>query len=366
MKKLILHIGTWKTGTTTIQNYLFNNSEELAKQGIIYSNSCSNNTFLIHFFHSNNDNHVTVRNSSKGQNELFTNAKDEITKLIKTTNNSKTLILSSEFLLDLSVSDIYGLKYYFKEYFDEIKVIAYIRHPALHASSAVNEQVKQGHYNIKTAFKYHSKPDEINRVFRWVEVFGKESIKIIPFEKKSLKSGDLLTDFRFYCNIKSNDNDSNTKNIDNTTLSEAAMLIADSLSEIAPSGSCDRGPSEYLNKISGPKYTADTYFLEEVVENTKVQLELLEKNFGIKLAGNIQDKVKINEVWTKDTITSIAKILNDLSLINSRLKSENKSLRADLTTLTNSTDRNKNQNKDQKELCGYSGEFGHSVDSFTE
>jgi len=40
MKKAILHIGTEKTGTTSIQLYLYENRARLARQGYLFPETC--------------------------------------------------------------------------------------------------------------------------------------------------------------------------------------------------------------------------------------------------------------------------------------------------------------------------------------
>lgn len=156
----------WKTGTTSIQNSLFNNKLLLSDEGLSYPSELPNHIFLLPLIHKNFVNHVAIKSYKPGLGKLRTILDDFLHEL-DSAKSDTTYILSSEFFFDLTIDEIESFKSLLIKYFDDIKIVCYIRSPLSHFKSAVNEQVKQGHYTLDEAYKRHVKIKEYDRIYSW-------------------------------------------------------------------------------------------------------------------------------------------------------------------------------------------------------
>lgn len=330
-KKLYLHIGFWKTGTTTIQENLFKNRKILAGEDICYPSISSNHTFLPSAFHPNPDKYIVAKSMGVFGADLKEWHSKSLLDFEKEIENFNTVIVSSEFLLDLPKPSIQKLKKYLSNFFTEIKVIVYLRYPIEHLASAINEQVKQGHYSLEKAYEIHSKGAEYIKLRSWINVFGKENFDIRSFDKSDLISADLLKDFFSITSI----NDKDFVRLDgnmNTSLSHAAVLIADKILTRHPSFSKKRGDTNYLYKIKGKSYKPPIEVQNEIVKNTKSQFLFFRKDLYSKMIA-CSKALSTNddkEIWSDETIESIALLLHDNALKISTTLSENFLLKAQL------------------------------------
>lgn len=317
MKKLILHIGAWKTGTTSIQETLFHNREELLKNKTYYHDVLPNNIFLIPLFKENHQEHVAVKSFKQGLTELKKIGKDFIKRIPEILKHHDTIILSSEFLLDLNKNEIEKIKYELSDYFDNITVVCYVRAPISHFTSAVNEQVKQGHYPLELAYEKHIDIKEYDRIEYWSDIFGIDNMIISAFDKEKFHDGNLIKDF-----LKRNGipefNEGSFKDKENSTLSNMAVYIASEIAKIAPSFSNERPNCQFLHNIKGPRFFIPEELQRKCKKINKERISKIEKTFKINLNEEItsqEQKLNIDE------IKSIAHILYNKSL-NERLLSD--------------------------------------------
>ncbi|WP_272166378.1 hypothetical protein [Vibrio diabolicus] len=310
MKRLYLHVGSWKTGTTTIQETLFYNREVLSDHGVFYPAISAHHVFLTYLFNSNGKNHIASQLEGKDFDFLLNRAKTIWNNIVKT---DKDVMLSSEFLLGLSVDDIENLKKELDSLFDSVKVIIYLREPVSHSISAVNEQVKCGHNTLDEAYEHLSNPQEINQAINWVRIFGGDVV-IREFSKKSFFKNDLLADFLNCCDIDYLDLE--IKQESNSSLSYEALMIADKMNKLSPGLSMPRLKSGILNNIVGRKFTGTKEFRSLVLSNVESSLEELKNLTGFYFHEKYELPLDENKhgYFSDDSINSLAKILN--SVIN--------------------------------------------------
>jgi len=332
LKELILHIGIWKTGTTTIQNTLFNNALMLKKVSICYPSISENHTFLPSAFHSDPDNFIVSKMKGLKGAALEKWHKECLGEFEREIDGFETVIISSEFLLDLEAKQIEKLKYYLQNIFSDIKIVIYMRHPVEHLSSAINEQVKQGHYGLEKAYKIHGEAKEYRKVCHWINVWGKEKFIIKAFEKNQFVNGDLIDDF--LSNIIELEKLPILKRIsihENSSLSQAAIYIADKLIDISEGKENIGAPWYYLHKIKGPKYLAPLSLRMFVSENSKIMLNTFKKDFGLNFLKNSKSMIEdidCQDVWSSEVVKSIARELDSISAETGDLRSDNFRLKA--------------------------------------
>jgi len=189
-RKLILHIGMGKTGTTSIQYMLNKNSKQLKNNGYIYH--VSNNVRPNH--------HILV--STPFDKNMWSRDGYKYAELKKFFDDSSasTMIISTEKLLGAP-------KYYIKRIKEvysnvDIEVLVYIRNQIDSLPSIYLQRQKDlktpYYYSIRKAFdKYKdswgAQPDKI--VNNWMEVFNKDSIRVRVFDRTLFEDNDVCNDF---------------------------------------------------------------------------------------------------------------------------------------------------------------------------
>ena len=153
MRTIYLHIGTWKTGTTTIQNTLHLNRRLLLDQGLNYPDIGTSHNFLASSFHERPLDQNIAKSRQLSKRSLLkwhTTSKQKFEESI--TQAPKTMV-SSEFLLGLSIRGLRDLKSYLEVFFDEIVVVAYIRNP-INSLVFLCRTVLNVQYNFDEKFRY--------------------------------------------------------------------------------------------------------------------------------------------------------------------------------------------------------------------
>jgi hypothetical protein len=213
--KLTIHIGTRKTGTTSIQEFLRRNKEALARNGtyILDYSSLNQHEFALAADVSYNLKYyieklkrTTGYNFQEYSDNFFAQLKHEIESLPNEINH---VVVSSEDCSLLDDTSIHYLKEKLSRIFSDIKVIAYFRRQDKYAASNVTTALRSGYtVDLNNIFD----TGDIKHLFynkimmNWSESFGFENINCRIFEAEKLLKNDLLFDFLSHSNISLTDN----------------------------------------------------------------------------------------------------------------------------------------------------------------
>ena len=209
MRELILHIGTQKTGTTSIQRFLGLNQELLKEQKFLMPKSLD----------IGNTHHrwiTSITLNAEKKDALLMNfgytSKQEQLQIIKTKLknfreecdkselNSKWIITSEHLQSELRTKEaIFKLKYILKESFGKIKIILYIRDPLATTISLWSTQLKYGSKLKSLPLPSHPSYEQVSNhkktIQNWESVFSRENIIVVKFQKKDFINNDLIQDF---------------------------------------------------------------------------------------------------------------------------------------------------------------------------
>jgi hypothetical protein len=201
-KNLILHIGTNKTGSTTIQNFLRGNSHALANEGYFYPMagayyypSESSPSLLAHALLEKQPRYIGDTKIDKAS------CISDIRRDIISSNCTNVIISSEHFSKANETRKIQNIFNIFKDLFKTMKVIIYLRRQDNYIESMWSQRVKLGLLTksfddfCAESLKNSNALDYWQLLAPWSEVFGKENLIIKPFEKKQFVNSDLLTDF---------------------------------------------------------------------------------------------------------------------------------------------------------------------------
>lgn len=194
MVTVYLHIGTAKTGTTTLQRFLCKHETLLCKLGYLYPKAGRpTNNPTAHYHLAN-----ALRAEGKIYNrhigawvDISTQFTDLHQEIIQ--RNLPNVIISCESFSN-NPNDIEQLKQELSAY--NVKILVYLREQKKFLLSAYIESVKQG---SSLRFEEYvgrnlNLVDYCNLLALWGKVFGKENLIIRVFEKERLQ-GTLFEDF---------------------------------------------------------------------------------------------------------------------------------------------------------------------------
>ncbi|HEF9589851.1 TPA: hypothetical protein SBY31_001191 [Campylobacter coli] len=211
-----VHIGTEKTGTTSMQEFLYINKSIIQKQNYFFAQSIGikNHWDLAFLGYSLNKKDSYILNNSlwnfqaikQHKKNIFSKIKDEV-------KFNHKIIFSSELLQSRLTRkrEIVKLYTFFKKIgFTNIKVICYIRDANEMLRSLLSEAIKweeidsfelkeeKEEYKLgykKNLFHFHHICNHKQTLQWWGEVFGKENLIVRLFDKNEFYQGDLLKDF---------------------------------------------------------------------------------------------------------------------------------------------------------------------------
>lgn len=229
MTKILLHIGTHKTGSTAIQSFCYKNSMALIQQGILYPES-----YTKWGGHHQIPWHLGVTHPYKDEDITF----DQIMLYLKqqiAIYQPRQVILSSEDFEFLPLPALKRLKETLDDY--PIEILIYLRRQDNYLISEYKQHVRMEvtqfsgtlfdfvlKYDFEPRFNYKYITD------KWSEVFGKNSLIVRPFEKQQLKDGDVVEDFISTINIERTENIQSVESSEsNIGLSNMATLLLSKL-----------------------------------------------------------------------------------------------------------------------------------------
>ena len=202
---LYLHIGTEKTGTTSVQKFFRTNRELLARNAVLYPTSPGNENHTgLTVAAQNLSRHGPLR-KLKGVNSI------EDAKMFRSTlmkelaaefagGPYKTAVMSGEHCSSRLLDDkeVQWLKDFLSPFFKNINIVVYIRRQDDYLLSTYSTSVKSGstrELSMPPERLVRSRYDHWDLLSRWARIFGSDRIICRKYEKSALKSGDIVDDF---------------------------------------------------------------------------------------------------------------------------------------------------------------------------
>lgn len=229
MKRLVLHIGVKKTGTTTLQKFLDVNRSRLREKGVVFLRTTGGRWSMKL---------ASLAKLHKDPNavpdEFIGHLEAEVAEEV---NRGVTCAVASfEGLVDLGRTDIECLIEQLTPLFDDISIHLYLRRQDLammsHYSTALRGGGTRGTILPTT-------PDTTDHAFNyevlldlWASVVGKDRIHPRIFQTEDLIKGDLIEDFLGVVGINS-DGLERPPNV-NVALSDDAKLFLRSFNKYIP------------------------------------------------------------------------------------------------------------------------------------
>lgn len=218
MKTLYIHIGTSKTGTTTIQTYCGINREQLKSKGVLFPimpyhydriTENRNGHFLYANIYENG-----VRNKEKEEQVL----KQELDYIVDCFKEYDNVLLSEESIWWATATRRKGLWKYLQEHSQQnnyqVKIIVYLRRQDQFMMSRYNQIIKTdtggGTQRFYEYFKdmngkYKCVMNYRQRLDYMAKFFPKENIVVKRFDRSYFYNGDLNADFLHILGVEIDD-----------------------------------------------------------------------------------------------------------------------------------------------------------------
>lgn len=193
MKKVLLHIGSGKTGSSSIQTTLSRNGPELKRLGISYpkfGHPTNHEELNIPFKGDSGPRSIGER--FKRQRENFESYRKRLLKeFLNHINKNRYSIISAEHLHTLNNQRIIYLKQQLELCgVERVKIIIYLREPVSLYKSQLQQKLKASSQTVTPERWKYQFSTVINR---WFENF--EDVEVREFSSKELYNNDVVDDF---------------------------------------------------------------------------------------------------------------------------------------------------------------------------
>jgi hypothetical protein len=202
---LYLHIGTEKTGTTSVQKFLRKNRELLARNGILYPEAPGpqNHTGLAAAAQDVEKVGPLRKSLGLTSEEAVRKHRAEMMAAFKAELGArpwKTVVMSGEHCSSQLGEDaeVRWLKDWLAPLFDTIRIVIYLRRQDDFLLSLYSTAVKSGathSIRVPADKALKARYDHWGLLERWAHVFGREAMICRRFERARLKNGDIVDDF---------------------------------------------------------------------------------------------------------------------------------------------------------------------------
>lgn len=257
--RCVLHIGLEKTGTTYIQNSLYENASELYADGVYLPErlGISNNWKVPSYFKSGYEGYNLKKigvESNEEKKEYFKDFFDDFMYEVKNARNCDNFLITSEhFHSSLRTQiEIDALKSFLDQFFSDYLVICYFREQSALAKSLYSTHLKSGATNTFDSFLETVVPENYYYNFlqiakQWAQAFGADNCCFRVYDHSAFIGKDIFADFLHAIGVASFKSITPIQARVNHSLSPMQCILLRKLNEIIPHWNDKRGISE-VNK----------------------------------------------------------------------------------------------------------------------
>lgn len=209
---LVLHIGLWKTGTTSIQRVMAARRDELAALGVHYPRAPghANHQLLPAAFvpvARLGDFHPDTWEGMAPEARIARFRAEFDAEIAALPERTRMVVISAEQLsgLLLTVEEVAALHAMLAPLFGRIRIPVYLRRQDSHYASSYAQRLRVG--DMRAPRFPDGGPEQLGEydyatiLDRWARVFGEAAVEPRIYERGSLLNGDAVDDFLALCGI---------------------------------------------------------------------------------------------------------------------------------------------------------------------
>lgn len=205
--RCVLHIGTEKTGTTIIQDWLYSNQKILSENGVYLSDQIgkTNNRLLPAFFHDQLDDWSMQHRitSIEQKAEYFKDFSETLVSEIQlAADKHHTFVITSEHFHSRlrTKEEVQNLGEFLSANFSEVKIVCYFRNQFDVAVSWYSTALKNSSVENLDDFIEQASPNNYYYNYLaiadlWQEQFGFENCEYKIYDRSIFYDGDIRKDF---------------------------------------------------------------------------------------------------------------------------------------------------------------------------
>ncbi|MFL4472311.1 hypothetical protein ACERZ8_21395 [Tateyamaria armeniaca] len=247
MPKLIIHIGSQKTGSTSIQTFLTQQSDKMAEAGLSYIKAgrgpAAHNKLAF-----------------KRDTEQFPKIMNRVVAEVEN-NPDKTHVISAEMLFTTRMARSLA-EYLPDDLRAETQIIAYIRRQDKFLEAMYKQVVKTGRFK-GTAQQYAQKREAALMYSKilgtYAEGFGTENVKVLPYERSQFLEGDVILDMCAHLGMTNVTRDDLPEKFSNITLSREVSEMLGLISNATDINIAELIRVIIRNNAEGAFYSGDSY-----------------------------------------------------------------------------------------------------------
>lgn len=329
-RRIVLHPGFPKTGTSTIQHTLHANREFLlAEQKTLYPfMTVNSNGPLGTIFRK--EPHKQMGNRMAGlTNEEVEKRRIDYLDFLNSevcSHEWDTLLLSAEVIINLSEAEIAKLREWGEEHSSKWTILLCVRHPVDWTRSVIQQMVRQGD-SLADTYERPPLPMYRKRISPLISVFGRENVRVFDFDTAVRSKGSVVGEFARQAQLPWEYLASRTTRT-NESLSLEAVRILDSLNRQRPMfvddvrASGRAGPEQefaYLRRMGGREFDVPAPVKEDIRLQSREDVVWLNETFDLDLYRDIidfaprtEDHKEPVEALDDSVVDGIAEIFGEL------------------------------------------------------
>ncbi len=288
-RELLVHFGTHKTGSSSIQKTLFVHAEGLTNCAYVHGKLPNSSLMIGSSFQSAAA--IIARSPGSESSEIESRRSEARKQLAKALNRasakSDRMVLSAEVISHLFEPELTDLRDWLAPFAQQISFIGYIRDPVSRAPSSFQEQIKTKYppgFNFDAHF---SRPGTSYRIVERLDaLFGRDAVTILPFDKSLFPGGDVVQHFLANAQISGTGFKSESVNESLSHLAVKALFCYRSLRERFDTQSQYASREAFigsLRALDGPSFAVHGDVEQSLRANCKTWDDWAEKRLGRSL-----------------------------------------------------------------------------------
>ncbi|MBQ0929139.1 hypothetical protein [Ideonella alba] len=324
-KQVIIHVGTDKTGSTSIQKAFGTMREPLRSRGLAAYLPGDVHPMLGSAFCAEPESYVFNRNVGIADRAKI-QARDkqylvEVEDFIKSAQNCETLVASYEGFMHLPDEALEGMYKWARRYADSVIAVMYVREPHSYAVSAMGQNVRMGKEPCPNGrIPIHNFPEKIGRL---VKLFGRDSVMVRSFESDQLTGKDAVIDFLHIVGAADiiDSPDYVTPERTNQRMTSRAMMFGGAFAKALLDAGIKLPSAEYQRKyggliadLPGPSIKLTPEQAEVVAQTSRTGLDYLRSEFGIVFKDPPEKYIAPADTASEEILRDIAGVVTGMVL----------------------------------------------------
>lgn len=301
-RRIVLHAGLPKTGTTSIQTAFYAERHLLLEEArLLYPSRAANLTdALCTLFHDDPRKHITNKlaglTTLEAIGPLQRDYREALEREIGSTEWD-TLLLSAEGVSNLSHHALRRLREWGDQFATDWSVLLCVRHPVDYVRSLMQQLLKSGS-TLTWLYEHLPLPGFRAKIANLITAFGRDNVAVFDFDSARAGAGGivgLIADrLRLPASIR--DRLLAQEKHENTSLSREAVLLLDSVNRRRPMFDAEvRAPrrsgreAEYVYRVRGNRFDIPVAVQDEIRARTRGDIEWLNAELGLDLYPDVTD-----------------------------------------------------------------------------